>query len=408
MEKWTLQKLMESAGCKKWPKRWETILEDAMDDYALHGCSLATEQYYTALAEKYGMLQGLVELYQKAAAQISQSETLSRLMVLLCKALQDRQHITEDLLEFSGPSAPPGVDSLGYDMFTGLAICSLADYCYNNLKNHGFSEDVIRGVMTMPEQGVESYRLRHDNKPGYDLLDWFQLAIDGKLFDIGRLQIEVFEKLSSGVCVFQNEKGDQIALANAITLHKSGFQLGAVGFENTEGSWHADIAETDTEWIGYPYTEQGFVQAELTKLDKATWKLVLSTGDPVIGLHIPASGKLDPKSVDESLELIKQFLARYFPTYEYKAFVCHSWLMDPQLQSLLGETSNIVKFNRRFHKLTRKCTGKAVFFFIFHKAADELPLRDLPENTKLEKALKAHYLSGKQIYELTGYFTTNR
>lgn len=404
MEKWTICELMERAGCEKWPPRWKELLDDVMAEFEQNGCPQATPEYYEMLAKKYGILEDLLDIYKAAAMEVAGNEALSRLMVLLCKALQDREKVAEDLKEFTGPKAPEGAVSLGYDMFGALAICSLADYCYNNLKKRKLPEEMIHEVMCMPEKGVNAYKARHDNRPGYDLLEWFQLAIDGKLFDIGRLQIELFENLSSGVCVFENEAGEQIALAKEMHLHKSGFQLGAVGFEEEEGSWKADVVETNEYWEGHPYAEDGCVEPRTVRLYKGKWTKILCKGDPVIGLHIPATGKLKPELIDETIQEIKQFAANYYPDYPYKAFVCHSWLMDPQLVALLGEESNIVRFNQRFRKLTRKSYGGAVFVFIFKKNPDAVILEELPENTRLEKALKEHYMSGKRIHELTGYF----
>lgn len=404
MSKWTIHELMERAGCEKWPTRWETMLQDAMEDFEQNGCPLASTEYYKELEEKYGMLEGLLELYQQAAEQIAENEALSRLMVLLCRALRDREQIKDDLKEYRGPKDPLGKVSLGHDMFNGLAICSMADYCYDNLQKRGLPQEMIKSVMCMPEGGVHSYKEKHDNRPGYENFRWYQRAIDGTLFNVGRLQIELFEDLPSGVWVFANKKGEQVALAYEMQLHKSGFQLGAVGFEEEEGSWPATVRETQEYWEGHPYAEDGCVETRLVRLYKGEWEKILCKGDPVIGLHIPATGKLKPELVDETMVQIKQFLAMYYPEYPYKAFVCHSWLMDSQLISLLGEESNIAKFNLRFRKLTRNCTGVAVFIFIFKKDPGTFVPEELPENTRLERALKEHYMSGKRIYELTGYF----
>ena len=45
-----------------------------------------------------------------------------------------------------------------------------------------------------------------------------------------------------------------------------------------------------------------------------------------------------------------------------------------------------------------------VFNFVFKKPNNDFDIRDLPETTRLERALKAHYLGGKAIYEMYGYF----
>ena len=101
----------------------------------------------------------------------------------------------------------------------------------------------------------------------------------------------------------------------------------------------------------------------------------------------------------------RAFFKQYYPDFKYKAFYCGSWLLDPQLEEMLGAQSNIAKFGRRFSRLTARSGGNAVFGFVFLKPNPaEVILDELPENTRLERALKAHYKSGKAIYELQGYF----
>jgi hypothetical protein len=80
--------------------------------------------------------------------------------------------------------------------------------------------------------------------------------------------------------------------------------------------------------------------------------------------------------------------------------------MDSQLFDMVGHESNIAKFGKRFKKITRKCGGKGVFYFVFLKRNGDTSykIEDLPENTRLEKILKIHYLDGKAIYEPHGFF----
>jgi hypothetical protein len=100
---------------------------------------------------------------------------------------------------------------------------------------------------------------------------------------------------------------------------------------------------------------------------------------------------------------IRTFLKTWFPEYTYSAFTCVSWLVNPEVAVLLGPDSNISKFSALFHPLTHKASGISVFPFVFHRSVPE-DFADLPENTRLERALKAHYLSGKVLHEMYGFF----
>ena len=59
--------------------------------------------------------------------------------------------------------------------------------------------------------------------------------------------------------------------------------------------------------------------------------------------------------------------------------------MDPQLDEMLGEDTNIVKFSKRFHRLTRKSDGRGVFDFVFRIEDEEIDIQHLPEHTTLER-----------------------
>ncbi|MBE7025821.1 MAG: hypothetical protein E7408_07200 [Ruminococcaceae bacterium] len=55
----------------------------------------------------------------------------------------------------------------------------------------------------------------------------------------------------------------------------------------------------------------------------------------------------------------------------------------------------------RFVLYQNDANGKGVFDFLFHVPQDT-PLGDLPEDTSLRKAIKAHYLGGGHIWEQGG------
>lgn len=272
------------------------------------------------------------------------------------------------------------------------------------MRKRNFSEELIKEVLTMAVGGVSTSERLHNGAPGFELLERSQQYIDARLVLIERLKMEFLSKFYAKAIVFQNLNGKIVILAHDLELHRDGFALGSRYFEDTDGSWLAQVDETEDTWVGYPFQENAYVSKEKIVLSKKEWKKVLAYGDPVIRLHIPATGKMTPELVDKSLAETKKFAKKYFPEFEYKAFVCRSWLMDPQLDEILNKDSNIVKFRKRFRSLTCKSKGQAVFFFIFNKPNMNFDVHDLPEDSSLHRALKEHYLKGKAIYELEGFF----
>ena len=394
--------LAAHVGCTKYPARWDDLYDGFLADLAISGNPYIDPGYYARLHEEYGILPNYLQLYQEAALAISQDPELSAFLYILCRVLEQSENHREDMAAFSWPVFD---GDFAKNMLTGLAAASETVLCYNKLTKRNLPEQVMQQVLQAPEFGITFFKLRHNGEPGYNLLYWYQLAIDCKLFRIGRLEYELFANFAGHACVFENAQGAWIALAHEIDLHTSGHAFGSPGYEDADGRWTAVIAETDEHWIGHPVNENGSVNHKTVQLSKKEWKKIISYGDPVISVHIPAGGGLTEEAVERSLAEAKAFFTQYFPDYAYRCFVCYSWLMDPQLVTLLGPDCNISKFNRRFTKLTQKSSGTGVFTFVFLKPDTNFDLQTLPEDTKLEQALKAHYLSGKYIYELMGYFT---
>lgn len=120
----------------------------------------------------------------------------------------------------------------------------------------------------------------------------------------------------------------------------------------------------------------------------------------VIGIHVPSDADLSPMAVDRSLESAKHFFAEHFPELSCAEYRCHSWLLDGQLQSFLGEDSNILGFQRRFEIFDEGEISDEVIEWVFQtKSAD---YSGLPENTLLQRDLKRHLLSGGVIRNAYG------
>ncbi|MBE6956906.1 MAG: hypothetical protein E7450_05595 [Ruminococcaceae bacterium] len=400
----TLDQLMEYIGATDWPQRWRDLYDAAMDDFERNGCPFTAPDYYTKLHEELGIFPKELPLYQRAAAETAGDEKLSRILHLLCTALNQPEHNAADCEGFKFPLPPDVEPYLPRDMLQALALCSQIPRCVASLRRRGLPEDLIRTELEPFERVIDIYRDYHNGQEGFHLLSWYHRTISGNLIRLGRLELEMNYPFTGTVKVFRNKQGDIVDLAHDLAVHREGMALGARYFEDEEGSWQADVVETDTHWEGYPFDETGRVKKELVRLDKLEWAPVLQKGDTVVQLHIPASGKLDMAAVEDSLQQMRDFLAAYYPDYEYKAFACASWLLNPVLADLIGKESNIVRFGRLFRPLTMKAHGNGVFYFIFKIPNNNFDLPSLPESTRLEKALKDYYLSGHAVHETNGYF----
>jgi GNAT-like C-terminal domain/N-acyltransferase N-terminal domain len=128
---------------------------------------------------------------------------------------------------------------------------------------------------------------------------------------------------------------------------------------------------------------------------------------PTVDLHIPDAGPLTPEAVDASLERARAFFPRHFPEQPLVAFSCGSWLLDPQLREYLPETSNIVRFQRRFElEPYEEPEGLDPDIEVRRFAFRDLttPLERLPRDTTLRRAALDHLGAGRHWHWRRGRF----
>jgi hypothetical protein len=116
--------------------------------------------------------------------------------------------------------------------------------------------------------------------------------------------------------------------------------------------------------------------------------------DWVLSVHIPRSGPLTRESVDDSFAAATDFFARYFPEYPTREFTCESWMLDPQLVTLVPE-SNLAAFQRRWHLSGDVQPGDPdVFFFVFNQRGP-VDVATLPKDTALRRAIADGLAAGR-------------
>jgi hypothetical protein len=143
----------------------------------------------------------------------------------------------------------------------------------------------------------------------------------------------------------------------------------------------------------------------------------LGLGDGVAGhvlmIHVPPIGPLAAEASEQSIAEAARMFERCFPEEPVSAFVCRSWLLDPQLAEYLPEDSNILRFQRRFTLLPAVVsadpddddrdmmrTGLSVFAPDGPVMAEDLAR--VPQKTTLQRAFVAHLQSGRHWQKRTG------
>lgn len=119
-----------------------------------------------------------------------------------------------------------------------------------------------------------------------------------------------------------------------------------------------------------------------------------------IELHIPSGADLSPDAVSQSLSSAGRFFAKYFPETGQAEYHGHSWILDRQLKGMLGEDSNIIRFQNRFEITDEGEPGTECIRWVYGTGTNDYA--SLPERTTLQREMKRHLLAGGVIREAHG------
>lgn len=385
----SLDEQMQVLGVDSIPARWGGLSAGPT-------CEAANPELYDRIHAQYDCFPTQLQGLRDAARQVRANEVLSAFLALLCAALEDPTDRTNELREFQIPEQ--------YPMLPALAVASMIPEMAARLSEKGVPEDILRGTAVEIDRSLIDFADRSNGALGMNALylRWCLKFIDGKILNVGRLNFEM-TTFRAHARVFRRADGEITALVDDLRLHKSGAALGTPGRDEEDGAYDGMLTESEDGFTGYPVFRDGHAAKQPVFLPRSTWKPVLQFGDPVVSVHIPGQGRFDPATVEASYAAVKALFADCYPDYSDRAFVCNSWLMDPALQTILKPSSNIVLFQARYSPLPSKGNVTSALNNVFHMS-DLDQLETLPEDTSLQRAIKARYLNGGYIYNTYAYW----
>ena len=139
---------------------------------------------------------------------------------------------------------------------------------------------------------------------------------------------------------------------------------------------------------------------QLFRVGEMEYEIVRGEKETYIDMHIPSDADFAPAAVDASLEMAGEFFARAFPELAGCEYRCHSWLLARELREMLSPQSNILRFQERFEILSEDEGDTECIEWVFRR--DGADFASLPENTSLQRKMKAHFLSGGVIHGAKG------
>ncbi len=137
------------------------------------------------------------------------------------------------------------------------------------------------------------------------------------------------------------------------------------------------------------------ISGRLFRIGALEYEMKFLDNCPVVSLHIPSDALFTEESCNRSISMAKIFFETYFTSFAQANYICHSWLLAPELKELLGEDSNILKFQRRFD--IQKVDYNSYEYIEWIYKVRSCAVEDLPEKTSLQRNMKQYLLHSNRI-----------
>lgn len=395
------EEFINALGVEEMPALFGARFDEVMEEYDREGVWFLADSFVTALQEKERVFRVKFDYVMEALRRVRENDFLARYSLLLYYMQKDNNHNGEIYLK-KFPYGDLG-EKADYEMAAFFSQLAFAPDIAAHHRAHNVPEDVVEDTLNdLYECGI----LVCNDCFGRDgchprCFGWNQIYMNYRILRVGVLNFELRDHFTSAVTVFENGKKERIVLANDKDIAPNGQIAGSAGCE--EVLFHAAITETDEYYEGYAADPVNAVYASTpVRLNKKEWHVALQREDGILNVHIPSHVPLTPENADAAYARAWEVLPKCYPAFGAKAFTCFSWLLDPQLKQFLKPTSNLVAFQSKYHRFAMKSGGTDVYSFLFKKPVERN--EDLCEDTSLQRAVKAHYLSGKYIYAQGGVF----
>lgn len=143
----------------------------------------------------------------------------------------------------------------------------------------------------------------------------------------------------------------------------------------------------------YQFYKTDYILSGLSPLQAL--KAPIKNKSRVLNIHIPEGARLDYSECEKSVLLARKFFSEYFPEYDYKGFVCDSWLLDPRNAEFMSTDSNIMKFSNLFCTVLKPHKNNTeIIRRLWGKQNEKTDFSLLSEDTDLQKRTKKYLLSG--------------
>ncbi|MBT3379633.1 MAG: DUF5596 domain-containing protein [Lentisphaerae bacterium] len=371
--------------CESWATGWE----ESCASYPSPGPPFLRAPFVSDACRLAGMGGDASAALQDARAHIAGHPLLSRLAWHLSHSLRPAYPASGIALR-SWPMLPEGV-CRGSEFLTAFALLGGLDRLRAFYRERRIPESVLIRTLSDFELWLRVHREK-TGRWGMSEHGWLSQHFSGNLFRIGRLQFQFGAYRYPFVTYREGVSGESVVLAEAGTaLNAEGFPVDGGGVVT------ASLTETDGAVRGHRVTSKGRVLLEPSAVAGEGWECFLRRGDPVLNLHIPAGDPMPVAACGAAFRQAIEVFRTSFPEYRWRAFVCGSWFLDPQLQEYLPSTSNLVSVQRTaiLHPISARGSDSIIARVFGFGVNGKDDLEHAPQETTLQRAVVSHFRSGR-------------
>lgn len=126
-------------------------------------------------------------------------------------------------------------------------------------------------------------------------------------------------------------------------------------------------------------------------------------GTPILSVHIPSDAVLSQEALQDSYTQAAHFFARQGACIcahgSPQRMMCGSWLLSPELQSMLDEASGIRRFAKDYTIYAVDPDNESFYEWLFEKKKDPA---EMPQKTSLQRKAAAHLAKGGRLGSARG------
>jgi hypothetical protein len=372
-----------------------------MAAFPKNGIEFLTDGYIRAADRLLKLKPDIFEVFLNTLSVIRESPVLYRMAWLWHYILfiSNAVLMEEDIEQWMGPRNLMGELS---DMLHAVVIVSGLTNLQRIYRERNIPDYILQDTLSDVQITMEEYYTRYGcYGTGTYRMGWLLYHFAGRLFRLGRLQF-IHKKYDSYPRMYRHRNtGKVLMLAGpGVTFRSDGQVNGTNSVFDSQNSWISEFTDEGRFIIGTPVYASGCTSRKHVILSNEEWKQVLCKGDGILDVHIARGNHMEYSQCIESYNRALHFFHTCFPEKEIKGFTCSSWILDPQLQKLLPESSNIVRFQRDYYIYPILSDEESVFEYVFSCKPDDLS--ELPAQSSLQRAVKEFLLNDGHLNPAEG------